>query len=163
VRDVFRTAIASDFYNKYIRPELAGFTESGRNNLIREKVYDASENRPLPFHHNIASSFQYTSFLEYIPRKNFSDKGYHINQYHLRYNDNFPKTKESNEVRIFVTDGSTAFGMGVLQSETYAYVLEILTSAISKVKNKGAHSCSRILREHARAYIFRKHSFPSKP
>jgi hypothetical protein len=125
VRDVFRTVIASsDFYNKYIRPELAGFTESGRNNLIREIVYDASENRPLRFNHSISSSFQYTSFLEYIPRKNFSDKGYHINQYHLRYNDNFPKKKESNEVRIFVTGGSTAFGMGVPQSETYAYVLE---------------------------------------
>jgi hypothetical protein len=105
VRGVFRTVINSDFY---------------RNVFKNGKESPTLYKKPI---------LQYSSYLGYIPKKNFSDTGYHINQYHLRYNDNFPKAKDENEIRIFVTGGSTAFGEGVPQSNTYAYVLEKLLRA----------------------------------
>ena len=97
-RDVFRTVINSDFY----------------------KINFNNESRPRYKY----PRYEYSSFLGYLPRKNFSDTGYNVNQYHLRYDDNFPKTKEANEIRIFVTGGSVAWGHGIPQSKTYAYVLE---------------------------------------
>jgi hypothetical protein len=105
VRGVFRTVINSDFY---------------RNGFKSEKVSPILYEKPI---------LQYSSYLGYVPKKNSSGIGHHINQYHLRYNDNFPKAKDENEIRIFVTGGSTAWGAGVPQSDTYAYVLEKLLSA----------------------------------
>ena len=115
VREVFRTVISSDFY---------------RNNLQKTSdikqgsvVYDANE-KPIPPGIVYRLEFvQYSTFLGYVPKKNSSGTGYHINRYHLRYDD-FPEEKEANEIRIFVTGGSAAWGKGVSQSDTYAYVLE---------------------------------------
>jgi hypothetical protein len=98
VRAVFRAVINSDFYNTNF-------------NNASPAIYKYPR-------------YQHSTFLGYLPRKNHSDTGYNVNQYHLRYNDNFPKIKEANEIRIFITGGSTAWGHGVPQSKTYAYVLE---------------------------------------
>jgi hypothetical protein len=119
VREIFRTAIASDFYKNNFQ------NKSDIKKNEEEIVYDASEkyapSEPVRY---LPEQFQYNSFLEYVPRKNSTVRGVHINKYHLRYNDDFPKIKEANEIRIFVTGGSTAWGKGVSQSDTYAYVLE---------------------------------------
>jgi len=120
VREVFRTVISSDFY---------------RNNLQKKSdikqgsvVYDANE-KPRPPGIGYKNEFyQYSTFLGYVPKKNSSGTGYHINRYHLRYDD-FPEEKEANEIRIFVTGASVAWGHGVSQSDTYAYVLEKSLSA----------------------------------
>jgi hypothetical protein len=108
LRNIFRANILFDFYKNK-----------------EEIVYDASDKYgPSDYPRYEAPPLQYSSFLEYIPRKNSTVKGVHVNQYHLRYDEDFPKIKEANEIRIFVTGGSTAFGQGVSQSDTYAYVLE---------------------------------------
>ena len=79
VRDLFRTAIASDFYKNNFQ------NKSDIKKNEEEIVYDASEKyapSDAPRYEN--ERLQHSSFLEYIPRKNSTVRGVHVNQYHLR-------------------------------------------------------------------------------
>ena len=54
------------------------------------------------------AQMSYDTFLGYIPTPNFSDKGYQTNGQHLRYDEDLQSPKPEDEIRIFVTGGSTA-------------------------------------------------------
>lgn len=72
---------------------------------------------------NIAR-MSYDPFLGYLPTANTTEKGYHTNGQHFRYDDELPEAKEEREIRVFVTGGSTAWGAGVRQDQCYAVLLE---------------------------------------
>jgi len=67
---------------------------------------------------------RFSSFLGYFPVENHSGKHYVSNQYGFRYKEDFPIEKPSNEIRIFVTGGSTAWGTGASQDDIYSAVAE---------------------------------------
>lgn len=70
------------------------------------------------------ANMEYNTFIGYIPSANQSGIGWHTNANHFRYDEDLPKLKPKNEVRIFITGGSTAWGAGVRQDQTYAHLLE---------------------------------------
>ncbi len=67
---------------------------------------------------------RYSGFLSYSPLENNKGFGYVTNEYGFRYNGDFPAKKPKEEIRIFVTGGSTAWGAGASQQSFYAPVLE---------------------------------------
>jgi lysophospholipase L1-like esterase len=71
----------------------------------------------------------YDSFLGYLPTPNLSGLGYHTNGQSFRYDDELPESKDADEIRIFVTGGSMAWGAGVRQDQTYAALLESFLGA----------------------------------
>lgn len=72
------------------------------------------------------AKMEYSSYLGFIPKASYSGNGYKTNNYHFRYNRDFPIKKEENELRIFVTGGSTAWGAGVNQDKLYTSIIEKL-------------------------------------
>jgi hypothetical protein len=86
--------------------------------------YTNPEQHPRTYR-NIAR-MSWDPFLGYIPTPNTSDAGYHTNAQHFRYDEDLSETKGTRELRVFVTGGSTAWGAGVSQHQTYAAVLESL-------------------------------------
>jgi lysophospholipase L1-like esterase len=116
----FRTFIGSDFYKVTLM----------RGTTIINDAYDEQRFKTTDF-----PIMEYNSYLGYIPKKNFSGNGYHTNQYHLRYEENFPQGKATNEIRIFITGGSTAWGAGISQDIVYFTVLEdLLNQKYTKFK-----------------------------
>jgi len=72
---------------------------------------------------DVMPRIRFHDFLGYIPRRNTRGRGYTTNTQHFRYSQDLsPKTK--NEVRIFVTGGSTAWGAGVNQNALYTTHME---------------------------------------
>ena len=74
---------------------------------------------------------EYHYFAGYIPIANISvsgyqtDNGYRVNNGHFRYDKDFPQAKPHGEIRVFVTGGSTAAGMGgVNQEQLYTTIIE---------------------------------------
>jgi len=76
--------------------------------------------------HSTIAKMEYNTYLGYIPRASFVADGYRTNWYHFRYDEDFAVEKEENEVRIFITGGSTAWGAGVVQEKLYSKVMEDL-------------------------------------
>jgi len=72
------------------------------------------------------SRMQYNYFLGYWPAPNTRGNGYDINNAHFRYSENLLPSKEPNEIRVFVTGGSAAFGAGANQEQLYTNVAETL-------------------------------------
>jgi lysophospholipase L1-like esterase len=69
---------------------------------------------------------EYSPYLAFVPKRNYSGRGYYTNQYHMRYKESFPVKKEKNEVRIFVLGNSTAWGADVNQEQLHTTLLEEL-------------------------------------
>jgi lysophospholipase L1-like esterase len=67
---------------------------------------------------------RFSCFLGYYPLESHRGKGYITNKYGFRYGDDFPVKKPDNEIRIFITGGSVAWGWGVNQEDLYATVAE---------------------------------------
>ena len=72
------------------------------------------------------AEMDYNTYLGYIPRPKSSGNGYKTNSYHFRYGEDFPKEKDEDEIRIFVTGGSTAWGAGVDDRDMYTSIMEEL-------------------------------------
>ena len=70
------------------------------------------------------AKMEYNTFVGYIPASNNTGIGWHTNNNHYRYNENFTQQKPENEFRIFITGGSTAWGAGVQQEQTFSYLIE---------------------------------------
>ena len=70
------------------------------------------------------AKMEFNTFIGYIPASNNNGIGWYTNNDHYRYNENFPDQKPDYEVRIFITGGSTAWGAGVQQDQTFSYLLE---------------------------------------
>ena len=77
-------------------------------------------------YYDIFSKMEWHSYLGYIPVSNYKGNGYYTNKQRFRYNENIKHNKPSDEVRIFITGGSTAWGAGVKQNDMYSYVAEKL-------------------------------------
>jgi lysophospholipase L1-like esterase len=69
---------------------------------------------------------EYSPYLGFVPKRNYSGKGYYTNQYHMRYRGNFPVKKETNEIRIFVLGNSTSWGANINQNQLHTTLLEEL-------------------------------------
>jgi lysophospholipase L1-like esterase len=67
---------------------------------------------------------RFNSFLGYSSLENHQGNGYVSNNYGFRYKENFPPKKPKEEVRIFVTGGSTAWGVGSPQEDLYTTRIE---------------------------------------
>src|ERR1043165_6329241 len=70
------------------------------------------------------AKMEYDTFVGYVPTENESGVGWKTNVDHFRYDETFFEKKPKNEFRIFVTGGSAAWGAGVKQNQTFAYLLE---------------------------------------
>lgn len=92
---------------------------------IKNFAEDAYDNKKNLYDQNIGiAQMSYDSYLAYIPKADFTGRGYHHNRDHFRYDKDFPTAKPADEIRIFATGGSTGWGVGVLQDATYARRLE---------------------------------------
>jgi lysophospholipase L1-like esterase len=67
---------------------------------------------------------RFNSFLGYSSLENHQGNGYVTNNYGFRYKENFPTKKPKEEVRIFVTGGSAAWGVGSPQEYLYTTRIE---------------------------------------
>jgi lysophospholipase L1-like esterase len=67
---------------------------------------------------------RFSSFLGYSSFENHQGNGYVSNNYGFRYKENFPPKKPKEEVRIFVTGGSAAWGVGSPQEYLYTTRIE---------------------------------------
>jgi len=70
------------------------------------------------------AQMEYNTFVGYIPVANHSGTGWYTNSSHYRYDENLSAKKPNDEFRIFITGGSSAWGAGVKQHQTFAYLLE---------------------------------------
>lgn len=102
-------------YNRYAwKPPVAGDYES----------YPYTDPLQHPRSYRDIARMSYDPFLGYIPTAGGHDLGYRTNGQHLRYDEDLQTPKGEREIRIFVTGGSTAWGAGVRQDQTYARLLE---------------------------------------
>lgn len=67
---------------------------------------------------------RFNSFLGYSSLENHQGNSYVSNNYGFRYKENFPPKKLKEEVRIFVTGGSAAWGVGSPQEYLYTTRIE---------------------------------------
>lgn len=102
-------------YDEYVPPSSADY---------ESWPYTDLNQHPRTYRH--IAQMDYDPFLGYLPTASYDGVGYHTNAQHLRYNEDLAEQKAPNEVRIFVTGGSTAWGAGVGQHQTYAHYLEEL-------------------------------------
>lgn len=72
----------------------------------------------------IEPEIDYNTYLGFIPTADVTTSSYSTNRHHFRYGENFPIDKEPNEIRVFVTGGSKAWGAGVTQSSLYTTIVE---------------------------------------
>lgn len=70
------------------------------------------------------AKMQWHPYVGYIPVSDYKGNGYYTNRQSFRYSENILPIKEKDEVRIFITGGSTAWGAGVKQSDLYTNVAE---------------------------------------
>ncbi|MGE0609432.1 MAG: SGNH/GDSL hydrolase family protein, partial [Pirellulales bacterium] len=77
--------------------------------------------------------------LKIVPRPHVDGDGYHTNNLHCRYDDDLTSSKEPGEFRIVVTGGSTAWGAGVRQHETFSALLE------SRLRAAHPHRLARVI------------------
>ena len=77
---------------------------------------------------------EFNSYLGYVPTPNHSGNGYHTNAQRFRYDDDLTNEKSPDEIRIFITGGSTGWGFGVRQHEMYSYFAEKELSKVCKNK-----------------------------
>jgi hypothetical protein len=69
-------------------------------------------------------------------KKYFSGNGYHTNQYHLRYEENFPQDKAINEIRNYIAGGFTAWGRGFSKQSLFILARKFAESKIYKIQGK---------------------------
>jgi hypothetical protein len=98
-----------------------------------EQLPYISENQCFKSQGEIAD-MEYNTFVGYIPIANRYGVGWYTNMNHFRYDKDLTQYKKQNEFRIFITGGSTAWGAGVLQHQTYAHLLEKKLNAIKSNK-----------------------------
>lgn len=70
------------------------------------------------------AKMRYSAYLGYWPASDHEGNGYRTNARGFRNVEDVPATKGDDELRVFVTGGSTAWAAGVRQEDTYAAVLE---------------------------------------
>lgn len=75
-------------------------------------------------HYGLWVDMVWHSYLSYAPEPSSGGLGYQTNDRGFRYDEDLTPEKAPNEIRIFVTGGSAAWGAGVRQEKTYARVLE---------------------------------------
>lgn len=75
--------------------------------------------------HATNPTIDYSTYLGYVSRAGVSGAGYRTNVHHARYDEDFPVRKPRGEMRVFVTGGSTAWGQGVSQGQTFAARAEL--------------------------------------
>ena len=80
------------------------------------------------------AKMEYNTFVGYIPAANYSGIGWHTNSGHFRYNEDLDKKKPKDEIRIFISGGSSAWGVGVVQNQTFAYLLEKKLNSLQSKK-----------------------------
>ena len=80
------------------------------------------------------AKMEYNTFVGYIPAANYSGIGWYTNNEHFRYNEDFNKEKPKDEIRIFISGGSTAWGAGVTQDQTFAFLLEKKLNSLQSKK-----------------------------
>lgn len=92
---------------------------------IREKSEDAFD-REGEFYGkwDTFAKMRFSAYLGYWPASNREGKGYKTNNLGFRNDEDLPATKGADEVRIFVVGGSTSWGAGVRQEDTYAAFLQ---------------------------------------
>lgn len=93
----------------------------GQSQTFRD-AYEDPQQIWLPSSHG--PKIDYNTYLGFIPRPNVKRSTYSTNRYSFRYDEDFPAEKEPNEIRIFVTGGSKAWGAGVPQSALYTNLIE---------------------------------------
>jgi hypothetical protein len=69
---------------------------------------------------------EYNTYLGFIPRASHIGDGYITNCHHFRHHSDFPEEKEKDEIRIFITGGSKAWGAGATQEKLYTRIIEKL-------------------------------------
>ena len=79
---------------------------------------------------------EYNTFIGYIPTSNKAGIGWYTNNAHFRYNETLLEHKPKDEIRIFITGGSTAWGAGVKQDQTFAHILEVRLNKFLDHKKK---------------------------
>ena len=74
--------------------------------------------------YEVLAEMDYNTYLGYIPKRKYVGKGYATNNSGFRYDHDFLANKPDNELRIFITGGSTAWGAGVKQDQLYSVIAE---------------------------------------
>lgn len=92
---------------------------------IREKSQDAFDREGDYYGRwDEFAKMRYSAYLGYWPASDVTGNGYVTNDLGFRNVADVGREKGADEVRIFVTGGSTAWGAGVRQEDTYAVALE---------------------------------------
>jgi len=77
------------------------------------------------------AKMRYSAYLGYWPASNIEGSGYRTNNLGFRNDADIADKKADDEVRVFMVGGSTAWGAGVRQEDTYAVILQdILQKAL---------------------------------
>lgn len=92
---------------------------------IRERSQDAFD-REEEFYGKweTFAKMRYSAYLGYWPAASTDGEGYHTNNLGFRNDADLLGPKADNEVRVFMVGGSTAWGAGVRQEDSYAVVLQ---------------------------------------
>ena len=106
----------------YLRPPLTSnighlFAGDGEND-----AYESEDEYP---HKNDSLALmRYDTLLGYSPLENHQGNGYSTNSHGFRYTEDFDLEKPSNEFRVFITGGSTAWGAGPSQDDVFSHRIE---------------------------------------
>jgi lysophospholipase L1-like esterase len=106
------------YFSSHIRVIL---TQEDSKTLPRNDAYEGKGEYPGKYE---LAPVRFNSFLGYSSLENHQGNGYVTNNYGFRYKENFPPKKPKEEVRIFVTGGSVAWGVGSPQEYLYTTRIE---------------------------------------
>lgn len=106
----------------------------------------------------------YATFFGHFPKASTSGNGWATNADHLRYDEDLTPAKDKNEIRIFVTGGSMAWGAGVRQDQLYTKIAEdILRRQFPKKKIRVISAGVGGYVSQHEWLIFRHYLLPLKP
>lgn len=112
-------------------PPNPSISENGKVPITNEGYSNQTDHRDA---FALRAKMEFNSYMGYVPTPNFSGNGYHTNAQRFRYDDDLAAAKPSSEIRVFITGGSTGWGFGVRQHDTYNYVAERVLNTICKKK-----------------------------
>ncbi|MCA9548887.1 MAG: SGNH/GDSL hydrolase family protein [Myxococcales bacterium] len=97
---------------------------------VKTKSEDAFD-RPGEYYgkHDTFALMRYSTYVGYFPSAHHTGDGYQTNNLGFRNTEDIALVKPADEVRVVVLGGSTAWGAGVLQEDTYAAMLQSLLQA----------------------------------
>lgn len=116
--------ILETFLRIFFRVRVKEFPEhsSAEGKTYLDAYDDANEGAQFPPW--VEPEIEYNTYLGFIAAADVTTNSYSTNRHHFRYDENFPVEKQANEIRIFVTGGSKAWGAGVTQTALYTTIIE---------------------------------------